>query len=495
MIKTSYNVDFLIIGSGVAGLLTALELADYGSVLIVSKQAFGESNTRYAQGGIAAAWNRLDSADSHFKDTLKAGCYHNVESHVQLLTDKGQDAIQTLLDYGVSFDRDESDFMLAQEGAHSQPRVLHFQDKTGIAIMEPLLRRVQQHQFIQCLEFTAVVELVMQEQRCVGAYAVTGLQESVTISSKVTCLATGGAGQLFEHTSNPKIATGDGVMLAYNAGASLKDLEFVQFHPTSVLIDKTKPEYMLLSEALRGDGATLVYADGVSIMGNKLLNLSSRDKVSRAIYTVMKAGKQVYLDLRPLGKRFFSAYPMLATILAQKGLDVTTQLIPVFPTAHYMMGGVETDMNAATSVEGLYAIGEVACSGVHGANRLASNSLLEAVVFSLQASRHIVNAKRYQQKSTQVVPKRIQYVNRLDHEQHIIKQVQHIMWSHCGITRSMSMLRTALTQLQELKAPLLTGPDIFNETEQFIQLAIRVCQAAYNRKESLGAHWIDSERI
>ena len=388
---TSMSYDFIIIGSGIAGLNTALLAAEHGSVLALTKGRIDDCNSRYAQGGIAAAIGPGDSATLHQRDTLEAGAGLCDPDAVAVLTGQGPDSIANLIEWGVPFDTMHGQIALGREGAHSIPRILHAGgDATGQHIENTLADRVRSSPQITVLEYTHAIRI------CVEDGAVTGLEvmddvvrqahhERRVVSGGVVVVASGGAGQLYRYTTNPQVATGDGVALAFLAGADVMDMEFYQFHPTALWLESA-PTF-LLSEAMRGEGAILRNAEGRPFMAeyHPMADLAPRDVVSRAIAAEMERadGQPALLDITHLPTATVtSRFPTIYAECRRYGLDITREPIPVAPAAHYMMGGVRIDTWGRTNIAGLYACGEAACAAVHGANRLASNSLLDTLVFS-----------------------------------------------------------------------------------------------------------------
>ena len=383
--------EFLVVGSGIAGLRAAVELAGAGTIIILTKADPTESNTEYAQGGIAAAIGPDDSPTLHAADTLAAGDGLCDERAVQLLVESGPRYTNELLEWGAAFDRDAQGRLdLAREGAHSRRRVLHAGDATGREIGRVLWERAVAETSIVVLKDTLAVEAILENGRCVGVRYLDAGGNAGTALGRATLLATGGAGQVYQETTNPAVATGDGIALAYRAGARLADMEFLQFHPT--VLDAGKAPRFLLSEALRGEGARLVNAAGEAFMGryHPAGDLAPRDVVARSIVRESQRtdGQPVYLSLAQLDHETVRLrFPMIFATCARLGYDLAHDPIPVGPAAHYLMGGVETDLEGRTSVPGLFAAGEVSCTRVHGANRLASNSLLEGLVFGARAGR------------------------------------------------------------------------------------------------------------
>jgi len=382
--------DVIIVGSGIAGLRAAVELAPAGDIVLITKADPNESNTEYAQGGIAAAIGKDDSPDLHARDTMIAGDGLCDERAVHLLCEEGPRYTRELIDWGARFNRGaDGEPDLASEGAHSVRRVLHAADATGREIGRVLWERVSAVARIRVLTNTLAVSAIIEDGRCLGVRFIDARGGPGHAVGRATLLATGGAGQVFAETTNPEVATGDGVALAYRAGARIADMEFVQFHPTALDVEHA-PRF-LLSEALRGEGARLVNTGGEAFMlrYHPSADLAPRDIVSRSIaLESRRSGGPIFLSLRHLdADEVHRRFPMIAATCLKAGFDVARDLIPVGPAAHYVMGGVETDLDGRTSVPGLFAAGEVACTRVHGANRLASNSLLEGLVFGARAGR------------------------------------------------------------------------------------------------------------
>src|SRR5512143_149621 len=407
----SYNTehiatDFLIIGGGVAGLRAAIELARSGEVLVVTKDAPSESSSEYAQGGVAVALSDEDEISIHFEDTIKAGDGLCLRKAVGTLVEEGPTRIRELILWGAEFDKEGTKLAFTQEAAHSKRRILHAQgDSTGREIMRVLTDKVRSAGSVSKIDYAFTRDLIIQDGRCIGAVVCLQAQKKVlVISAQAVLLATGGAGQLFERTTNPAVATGDGMAMAYRAGAALVDMEFVQFHPTA-LFREGAPQF-LLSEAMRGEGGMLKNIHGLRFMDgyHPARELAPRDVVTRAIHAEMAVtgSSHVYLDMTHLNADYIiQRFPRIYRTCKNLGIDIAREFIPVSPAAHYLMGGVRTDLWGATSVPGLFAAGETACTGVHGANRLASNSLLEGLVFGERAG---LAAARYAARRERPLP-------------------------------------------------------------------------------------------
>jgi L-aspartate oxidase len=479
------RADFLIIGSGIAGLRAAATLARHGSVLILTKSDPTESNTGYAQGGIAAAIGDEDSPEEHFADTVAAGDGLCSEDAVRVLVDDGVVYVQELVEWGAQFDRTATgQLALGREGAHRVRRVLHARDATGREIGRLLWSRVAAEPQVRVCNHTRAVSLIVRDGVCVGAryleHDVVGECEAAAV-----LLATGGAGQVYSDTTNPSIATGDGIALAYRAGARVADLEFVQFHPTA-LAAPGAPRF-LLSEALRGEGAWLVNAEGERFMAryDRAGELASRDHVARAIVLETARTEQaVFLSLQHLDADWVhQRFPTIAAACQTAGFDLARDRIPVGPAAHYIMGGVETDVCGRSTLPGLFAAGEAACTGVHGANRLASNSLLEGLVFGARAAEAMLqppsaggmDVREVEHPPLGVIDDETRYDGTPDAD---VARVQAWMWSAVGLFREGSQLRSAEAQLAEL-AP----------RSDLALVATLIATAASRREESRGAHF------
>jgi L-aspartate oxidase len=490
------RTDFLVIGSGIAGLRAALSLANAGDVVILTKADPRESNTGYAQGGIAAAIGSDDSPELHARDTIAAGDGLCLPGAVDVLVREGPRYVRELIEWGAEFDRDAGGApALGREAAHSVRRVLHARDATGREISRLLWTRVSADRRIRVIDAAVATTLMMSGGRCGGA-AFTGGDGEGRVDAGRTLLATGGGGQIFRETTNPAIATGDGIAIAALAGACVADLEFVQFHPTVMNVEGS-PRF-LLSEALRGEGARLLNQAGEAFMERyeHAGDLASRDLVSRAmVREADRTGAPVYLSLAHLDPDFVRRrFPTITQACAAAGLDLARDRIPVSPAAHYVMGGVETDLDGRTSVPGLFAAGEVACTGVHGANRLASNSLLEGLVFGARAADAMgadprdaalpassVAAAALTGLPGEAVPS--------------ADDARDLMWSHVGVVRTRSLLEKALAQLQAWAgAAAARRGSVSQDAElrrvtSIVTAGYLIARAALRREESRGAHF------
>lgn len=489
--------DFLIIGTGIAALRAAIELSASGrdrSILVLTKGGAEQGSTAYAQGGIAAAVGEGDFPEQHAADTMAAGDGLCREEAVRLLTERGPHYVRELIDWGARFEVDETGAIaLAREGAHAVRRVLHSHDATGRELCRVLWQRVGGYPQIRVLEHAMACELVVADHRCHGAWFVDADGTRRVATAAATLLATGGAGQVFSETTNPPVATGDGVAMAYRAGARVTDMEFVQFHPTALNIEGA-PRF-LLSEALRGEGGRLVNDAGEPFMTqiDPAGDLAPRDRVARGIAReVARTAGRVYLTLETLEPSFVhQRFPIISEACRQAGLDLARDRIPIGPAAHYIMGGVEVDLRGHTSIPGLFAAGEVACSGVHGANRLASNSLLEGLVFGAAAGEAMHSSAAGPRRA--VSPARL----RPDRRSHRRRSppaedtVRELMWRDVGLFRDGIGLAHALAKLDEWAESL--GPDTQDlSTGRLVSIVTvgrMIAQAALRREESRGAHF------
>ena len=488
--------DFVVIGSGIAGLRAAISLADAGRVVILTKADPRESNTGHAQGGIAAALGADDSPELHARDTTAAGGGLCVPEAVDTLVREGPRYVNELLEWGAAFDRDEDGRpALGREAAHSVRRVLHARDATGREIGRVLWQKVSRHPRVTVCEEALAMRLTVRNGTCHGVTFLgrDGVLQEAEASR--TLIATGGAGQVYRETTNPSVATGDGMAMAFEAGARMVDLEFVQFHPT-VLNVRDAPRF-LLSEALRGEGARLVNDAGERFMHRyePAGDLASRDLVARAIVReAERTGAPIYLSLRHLDPDFVRGrFPTITQACRQAGFDLATDRIPVSPAAHYVMGGVETDLDGRTSVEGLFAAGEAAWTGVHGANRLASNSLLEGLVFGARAAAAMAGPLRSPASSPVIcadVPS-----SAVGSDAPVAYQVRDLMWRFVGLLRSSGDLAPAVAQLdswraatEQRRANALHDRDL-RRLASLVTVGYLIARAALRREESRGGHF------
>jgi L-aspartate oxidase len=491
------RVDFLVIGAGIAGLSAAIRLADAGTALVVTKEELAESNTAYAQGGIAVAMGGEEDVALHLEDTMAAGDGLVNREAASVLVEQGPKRVAELLEWGTAFDREGGELLRTREGAHSLSRILHANgDATGREIAVSLLRHVREIPRIELMEWTTTVDLIVEDGHVVGATLLDGEGGLRMVQARAVLLASGGAGQVYSDTTNPAVATGDGIAMAYRAGAAVSDMEFYQFHPTAFSAPGA-PRF-LLSEALRGEGAFLVNAKGERFMEryHPLLELAPRDVVARAITREGMDGR-VYLDMRHVKKDLRARFPGISAFLAKYRLELRRDLIPVRPAAHYLMGGVRTDVHGRASMPGLYTAGEVACTGVHGANRLASNSLLEGLVFGALTAETMVaengsgftvrgsvdaawvaSAAAADGVTTEVATERW------------IADLRALMWKHAGLLRDATGLREAQRGLNALAVTMPRGQ--FRralEARNLHGVAGLIVASALGREESRGAHY------
>jgi L-aspartate oxidase len=516
--------DVLIIGSGLAGLALALKLSPHSKVLILSKSKAPDTNTNMAQGGIAAVMAEEDSFESHIQDTLTAGAGLCKESVVRNFIEQAPDRIDDLISWGVHFDlRKEAGSLdttvsledsvdLTREGGHSYRRILHFEDQTGHEVHKSLLNRVHQNSNIEILEDFFAIDLIMNKQintydmgpaRCEGAYALNKTTGQVdALLGKATVLATGGAGKVYLYTSNWSGATGDGIAMAYRAGARIANLEFMQFHPTCLFHPDARN--FLISEALRGEGGELINARGEAFMKkhHPLGSLAPRDIVARSIDAEMKktGAPCVYLDMTMLDAAFLrKRFPAIYNKCLEYGIDLTKTPIPVVPAAHYLCGGVLTNADGQTDLPGLFALGETACTGLHGANRLASNSLLECLCMAHNAS-VILKAEMPSLKVSSKDPEEWSYPSESNVDEmivisHMWEEIRRLMWNYVGIVRSTKRLKRAQSRLKNIMSEVKEYYSNFNIHGDIIELrnialvAELSVECALRRKESRGIHY------
>ena len=480
------NPDFLVIGAGVAGLRAAIELSDAGQVLVVAKESLQESSSEYAQGGIAVALSDDDEVELHEQDTLYAGDGLCDRAAVRTLVEEGPSAIQQLIDWGAAFDRQGGHLAFTREAAHSRSRILHAHgDSTGREIARTLYHKAASLENVTFRSYAATIDLLV-DQQVTGALLYDAAAQTVTpIRARAVLLATGGLGRVFLDTTNPEVATGDGVAMAYRAGAEISDIEFVQFHPTA--LHMAGAPCFLLSEALRGEGGYLRNAAGERFMEryHPQKEMAPRDVVARAIVTEMNrtGAAHVLLDLTHLDGAFLRArFPRIFETCLRYGVDITQQPAPVRPAAHYAMGGVRTDLEGRASLPGLFAAGEVACTGVHGANRLASNSLLEGVVFGARAGRAMRESiSGVLSGKGEAVP--------FDAPLAEGAEIRRLAWERCGIVRCGDGLRQAVDRLESYRRDNDAPSRERTTVRNIHQVASLIARSALGREESRGAHF------
>lgn len=517
----NYKTDVLVIGSGIAGLFAALRVSEYADVVLITKKDKSESNTNYAQGGIASVIDSHDSFENHIKDTLIAGAGMCDRKMVELMVKEGPARIQDLIKIGVHFTQKNGKLDLAKEGGHSTHRIVHAEDLTGREVERSLINAVNERGNIEFIENALAIDLLtehnvnrlrnqpLNNRNCWGSYVLDGRTKSVIkISSKATILASGGIGQVYLHTTNPAIATGDGFAIAYRAGARIGNMEFIQFHPTSLFsageADKFQSPSFLISEAVRGFGGILRTQDGNTFMHkyDERKELAPRDIVARAIDNELKKHGEdfVYLDVtHKQADEIKEHFPNIYRECFKRGIDITANYIPVVPAAHYACGGIVVDEHSRSSLKGLYACGEVTMTGVHGANRLASNSLLEAIVFADRAAKKIKTLIDDFSEQIPDIPEWDDSGALSPDEKvlitHSFKEVKQIMWDYVGIVRSNLRLERAAKRIHNI---FIETEELYKKTKVFEQLielrdvvtcAHMIIKSAKMRKESRGLHF------
>ena len=519
-----YEYDYLVIGSGIAGMSFALKVADSGRVALVCKTTLEEANTYFAQGGIASVTNlAVDDFDKHIEDTMIAGDWLNNPKAVEKVVKNGPSQINELIGWGVNFDKTESgEYDLHREGGHSEFRILHHADSTGAEIQTSLIREIKNHPNIDVYENHFAVEIITQHHlgkivtrrtpdiTCYGAYVLNQSEEAVdTFLSKVTVMATGGVGAVYKTTTNPLVATGDGIAMVYRAKGTVKDMEFVQFHPTALYHPGDRPSF-LITEAMRGYGAVLRNLDGEEFMQkyDERLSLAPRDIVARAIDSEMKLHgiDHVYLDVTHKdAEETRHHFPTIYEKCMSLGIDITKDYIPVAPAAHYLCGGIEVDLNGESSIKRLYAVGECSCTGLHGGNRLASNSLTEAIVYADAAAKHArqhLNEYAIRHDIPQWNDEGTTHPEEMVLITQSIKEVNQIMAYYVGIVRSDLRLNRAWNRLDilyeetEKLFKVSKASREICELRNMINVGYLIMRQAMERKESRGLHFtIDYPRI
>jgi L-aspartate oxidase len=515
--QVEYKCDLLVIGSGAAGLSLALSMADHCNVIVLSKSDVDEGSTRYAQGGIAAVFDDNDSIESHIQDTLEAGAGICDPEVVRFTAQNAKTSLQWLIGKGVPFDQEkdangDDKFHLTREGGHSHRRILHAADATGAAVQSTLSDSVKHHPNIHLFERYNAIDLIMTgagNSECVGAYVWNRNKEKVeAIRATCVALATGGASKVYQYTSNPDVSSGDGVAMAWRAGCNIANMEFNQFHPTCLY--HPDAGNFLISEALRGEGAFLCHGDGTRFMHNfdERGDLAPRDIVARAIdFEMKRLGEDcMYLDISHKSTEFIMKhFPNIHEKCRSLGIDITRQAIPVVPAAHYSCGGVVTDLDARTNLNNVYAVGEVAYTGLHGANRMASNSLLECVVFAHACAKHIIKSGLFDAHGEDINDDKIiiqpwDESRVIDSDEAVI--IQHnwhelrlFMWDYVGIVRSNKRLERALRRITLLEQEINEYYSFFKVSNNMLELRNLLCVAklivtcAMLRKESRGLHY------
>ena len=486
--------DTIVVGSGLAGLTAAFHASKYGSVAIITKSQLDISNSYYAQGGIAVVTDPDDSFESHINDTLVAGRGLCDLDAVKILVSEGQKCVQELIELGMEFDKQNGEFVLGLEGGHSHRRILHSGgDATGKGLTSFMLKRVQEQENIQAFEYTTVVDLLTENQICTGVQALDFVSDkNILFKAKATIIATGGLSRIYDRSTNPHTATGDGIALAWNAGAKLSDIEFIQFHPSALYIPGE--EAFLISEAVRGEGAWLLNTNGERFMQqvHPLAELAPRDIVAHAIYDELQISHSdfVYLSLKHLDPDLIRArFSTIYHTLLKYNIDLTTDLLPVSPAAHYMVGGIQTDLNAETNIKGLFACGEVASTGVMGANRLASNSLLECLVFGKRAAEKATHYKNIVSEPGEINLIHVDQKNE-NYFLEIKNLIASLMSRNAGIVRSAQKLEEAISELNTIKKQLPEKISEYNllKIKHITDICTLICESAIIRKESRGGH-------
>lgn len=486
-VHRSITTDVLVVGAGLAGLVFALEMAKKHNVTLLAKDALSESNTRYAQGGIAAVVSSSDSFDTHLQNTIDVGSGLTDAALAKKIVETAPEAIHYLEKQGIAFDKKGEDYELGREAGHSGRRIVHINDNTGKTIQDVLTKNVIEHEKIRCMSHTMVIDLVIEKGTCIGAWILDRNDNLLLIHAKIVMLATGGAGYLYAYTSNPSIASADGIAMAYRAGAIISDVEFVQFHPTA-LCNPGGQQQFLLTETLRGEGGKIVNEQGERFLKNyhQDVEMAPRDIVSRAI---MEEGTKtpVYLDLRELDtelikKRFITIY----RTMMNQGINCIEERIPICSVAHYMCGGVRVDEHGATNIKHLFVSGESTASYLHGANRLASNSLLEAITLSLFAAKQCL---KHALPELGKVTTELKFDKKRSFDIKNIQAVRTLMWENVGIIRNEEKLQHALDVLSDLSIDEIYPQRDYLKFRNMVQVSRLIAYSALMRKESRGTHY------
>ncbi|MFH1612374.1 MAG: L-aspartate oxidase [bacterium] len=488
------STDILIIGSGIAALCAAIEAAKYGNVIVATKANLKDCNTELAQGGIAVVLNEKDSIESHIKDTLEIGCGLCNKKSVEILVNEGPVKVKKLIHWGTNFDMQDKKLNFTQEAGHNQKRVIHAKgDATGKEVERVLVEKIKKCQQIKILENTFVIDLLHYEKICYGAIIFKD-KKKMLIKAKKTILSTGGIGQIYRESTNSPVITGDGMAMAYRSGANLLDMEFVQFHPTTLYI--AGASRILISEAVRGEGGILKNKYGERFMPSyhPKAELAPRDITSRAILEEMKKTNdtQVYLDLTSFKKQFFQKrFPYISKVCASFNINIEKDFIPVCPTAHYMIGGIKTDFYGKTNIENLFACGEVSCNGIHGANRLASNSLLEGLVFGERTGSMAGSNLKRNIKINFSISLKLEKYKKINLED-LKNSLKSLMWKNVGIEKEKKILEQAEKKINFWTNYVL-NMELKNqqgwELQNMLTISSLIQKAAYIREETRGVHY------
>ncbi|MEW6005939.1 MAG: L-aspartate oxidase [Stygiobacter sp.] len=492
----NFHFDYVIIGAGLSGLYSAYLASKYGTVALITKTIFEISNSYLAQGGIAAALGKDDSPELHFEDTIKAGAGLCNKEAVNILVVEGRERVKELIELGMQFDKDNNEISFGLEGGHSRKRVLHASgDATGREVVNFVLKFIYDNNRIKIFENTLIYKLIIKNNECSGAYAFNHVDnKGFLVTGNVTILATGGASAIYSLSTNPHTSIGEGLYLAYDAGAIIESMEFIQFHPTTFYTGTD--ETFLISEAIRGEGAILVNSNGERFLLEKnLTELDTRDIVSEAIFEELKktGESKVYLKLDHLDKdKIKNRFSYIYQEALKYGIDITKDLVPVTPAAHYMVGGIKTGVNAETNIFRLYAVGEVASTGVHGANRLASNSLLECLVFSKRAIDHSLNViKKNADKFFQQTHPEFRIDNNMkEYFIEVRNKIAKLLWNNVGILRNKNDLMIALNEIDNILNNFLQDDSEYYSSRiiSLMNVARMITLSALLREESRGCH-------